>query len=189
MAPRGRPWWPPGLRSWGSPQSCSCQEPGRDQLVTMGMLRTPRGPEQRIPSHCRRSREPPSPRSLWRGHGVRPLTHCCPLEASCTPSSPRSPQRRPSEEEEEGERQAYVRGRLTPSTHTKQDTYVFLFKVQEVVDGLVHQLRTTCDRHQVGVGRPTLRKPEINLEQTDNAHAASQISTRGKRGPSDPRQF
>lgn len=43
------------------------------------------------------------------------------------------------------------------------ESYIFLFQVEEVVDGFVHQLRATGDCHQVRVCSSTLGKPEINL--------------------------
>lgn len=46
--------------------------------------------------------------------------------------------------------------------------YIFLFQVQEVVDGFIHKLGTTCDGHQVWVCSSTLGKPEINLKKIDN---------------------
>lgn len=44
--------------------------------------------------------------------------------------------------------------------------YIFLFQVKEMIDGFIHVLRATDDRHLVWVGSSALRKPEINLKIT-----------------------
>lgn len=42
--------------------------------------------------------------------------------------------------------------------------YIFLFQVQEVIDGFIHVFRTTYYCHKVWVCSATLWKPEVNLK-------------------------
>lgn len=47
-------------------------------------------------------------------------------------------------------------------------TYIFLFQIQEVINGFINHFWTASYSNQIGICSSTLRKPKINLGKNNS---------------------